>query len=66
MRGEGRRGGLYGALREKFKPFIDITNKYRTPRIKMTRGVKLALLALRIYLILMILILAYKFFTTVG
>ena len=54
-----------GSLRAKFRPFVDITNKYRNPRIKMTRGTRLALLALRLYLILMVGILAFKFFTSV-
>jgi hypothetical protein len=46
--------GLLESIRE-------INAKYRVPRIKMTRMVSLSLLALRIYLIAMLLILAYKF-----
>jgi len=53
-------------LRNRFRPFVEITEKYKTPRIKMTRQVKLALLLLRLYLVFMLLILAYKFFTSVG
>ena len=45
---------------------MEITEKYKTPRIKMTRQVKWALLFLRLYLIIMLLILGYKFFTTIG
>ncbi|HXZ23995.1 MAG TPA: hypothetical protein VEH08_04600 [Methanomassiliicoccales archaeon] len=49
----------------RFRPLLDITDKYRTPRIKMTRATKIALLALRLYLIFIIGILIYKFFTSV-
>jgi hypothetical protein len=45
--------------------FIEINEKYRTPRIKMTPMVKWSLLVLRLYLIVMVLILAYKFVTLV-
>ena len=53
-------------LSNKFRPFVDITRKYKEPRIKMTRGVRAALLILRLYLVLMIIILVFKFVTTVG
>ena len=53
-----------GFLRDRFRPFVEITRKYRNPRIKMTRPVKVALLLLRIYLIAMVVILLYKLFTT--
>jgi hypothetical protein len=50
-----------------FRGWIDkiheINTKYETPRIKMSRGVKIALLFLRIYLILLVLLLGYKFWT---
>lgn len=41
----------------------EINRKYQNPRITMSRGVKLALLFLRIYLILLVVLLAYKFWT---
>ncbi len=41
----------------------EINRKYATPQIKMTRNVKTALLLLRVYLLLLVLLLAYKFFT---
>ena len=59
-------GAIRRFLRNRFKPFVEITEKYKTPRIKMTRQVKWALLLLRLYLVFMLLILAYKFFTSVG
>ena len=58
-------GSVRGFLKDRLSPFIEITKKYKTPRIKMTRQVKWALLLLRLYLIAMIVLLAYKFFTTV-
>jgi hypothetical protein len=58
-------GRIRGFLKNRLRPFVEITRKYKTPRIKMTRQVKWALLLLRIYLIFMLLILAYKFFTSV-
>ncbi len=45
--------------------FVEINEKYRTPRIKMTPMVRWSLLALRLYLIVMVVILAYKFVTLV-
>jgi hypothetical protein len=40
-----------------------INKKYETPRIKMSPGVRIALLFLRLYLILLVVLLAYKFWT---
>lgn len=40
-----------------------INKKYEKPRIKMSRGVKIALLFLRLYLVLLVVLLAYKFWT---
>lgn len=42
----------------------EINNKYSTPRIKITRTVKIALFMLRLYLIILVLILVYKFLVT--
>jgi hypothetical protein len=41
----------------------EINRKYATPRIRMSRGVKLVLLFLRLYLIFLVLLLGYKFWT---
>lgn len=51
-------------IKEWFKKIKEINEKYSTPRIKMTKGVKFALLMLRLYLIVLVLILAYKFLIT--
>ena len=42
----------------------EIDEKYRIPRAKMSPAVKLALVALRVYLILMLMLLVYKFVST--
>jgi len=42
-----------------------INRKYAYPRITMSPGVKAALLLLRIYLIFLVLLLAYKFYTII-
>jgi hypothetical protein len=50
---------LFGRIRE-------INQKFKTPHVKMTRGVKIALFLLRIYLLLLVAILFFKFFTLVA
>ena len=53
------------AIQSQVRVVRDINEKYRTPRIKMTRWVKIALLGIRIYLIVLVVILVYKFVTLV-
>ncbi len=48
-------------LSNRFRAVTEINRKYARPRIKMTRMVRWSLLLLRIYLIVLLLILAYKF-----
>jgi len=43
----------------------EINRKYATPRIRMSRSVKIALLFLRLYLVLLIVLLGYKFWTLI-
>ncbi|MDD1701318.1 MAG: hypothetical protein LUQ04_11095 [Methanoregula sp.] len=52
-----------GVLRRWTEKVNEINRKYETPRIRMSRGVTIALLFLRIYLILLVLLLGYKFWT---
>jgi hypothetical protein len=40
-----------------------INQKYAKPQIKMTRGVKFALLSLRLYLLFLVGVLVYRFIT---
>jgi len=42
-----------------------INQKYAKPQIKMTPGVKISLLALRLYLIFLVGILIYRFITLI-
>ena len=56
-------------IREAFLGFAEaireINEKYKTPRIRTTRMVRISLLMLRIYLIGMLLLLLYKFISVV-
>ena len=42
-----------------------INQKYATPKIKLSRGAKIALLLLEIYLIVLVGLLAYRFWTII-
>jgi len=41
----------------------EINKTYATPRIRLSRRTSLALLALRVYLIVLVILLAYRFLT---
>jgi hypothetical protein len=56
---------LYDGIRDFFEAIRAINEKYKTPRIKITRMVSLSLLLLRVYLIGMLILLVYKFITIV-
>lgn len=43
----------------------EINKKYSNPRLKMTPLVRFSLFALRLYLIMLVIILIYKFYTLV-
>lgn len=47
------------------KTIHEINERYKTPRIKMTKGVKITLFALRVYLFILVGLLFYKFFLIV-
>jgi len=49
----------------RFSKIIEINRKYAAPRIKMTRLASISLLFLRLYLIFLVVILFYKFYTLV-
>lgn len=44
----------------------EINEKYSQPRLKMTPLVRVSLLVLRLYLIMLVIILLYKFYTVVS
>ncbi len=48
-----------------FSRIREINEKYKTPKITMTRGVKIALLFLRLYLVFLVLVLIFKFVTMI-
>jgi hypothetical protein len=58
-----RLGAFWG---RRFSKFREISRKYAVPHVKMTPAVKLALLLLRVYLLLLVVILFVKFFTLVA
>ena len=43
----------------------EINRRYAKPRIRLSRSTRLALLALRLYLIVLVILLAYRFATIV-
>ncbi|HET6487814.1 MAG TPA: hypothetical protein VFH83_15410 [Spirochaetia bacterium] len=56
---------LGGFFSRRFSKFREINRKYATPHVTMTRGVKVALFLLRIYLLLLVGLLIVKFVTLV-
>jgi hypothetical protein len=52
-------------LAKRFEKIAEINRKYKTPRITMTPMTRIVLLLLRIYLLLLVAILFFKFFTTI-
>ena len=57
---------ITNSLQDFFEAIRAINAKYKTPRIKMTPMVSFWLLMLRLYLIGMLLLLAYKFISIVS
>ena len=51
------------ALKSNFKKINEINKKYNKPRIEMSFAVKLSLFLLRMYLILLVGLLVFKFIT---
>jgi hypothetical protein len=49
-------------LARNVEAFREINRRYATPRIKMSRPARIALLALRIYLLFSVALLAIKFY----
>ena len=60
-------GSLLGRTFNRWTAKIkEIHKRYSQPRLKMTPLVKVSLLVLRLYLILLVIILVYKFYTVVS
>jgi hypothetical protein len=54
-----------GFFEKHFSRFVEINEKYAEPQIKMTRMVRISLLGLRVYLIILVLVLGFKFYTLI-
>lgn len=52
-------------IRNLINKIHEINQKYSKPKIHMSRPVKIALLALRLYLIFLVVMLLYRFLTLV-
>jgi hypothetical protein len=59
------KGRISSVLKRWRKAIYNINKKYSKPRLKMTPLVRFSLLALRLYLIILVIILSYKFYTMV-
>jgi hypothetical protein len=59
------KGSISYVLRRWRTAISNINKKYSKPRLKMTPLVRFSLLALRLYLIMLVVILSYKFYTMV-
>jgi hypothetical protein len=58
---------LHGRVFRRWTDKIrEINKKYSQPRLKMTPLVKISLIVLRLYLIMLVIILVYKFYTVVS
>ncbi len=59
-------GRLHRVFNEWTATIKEINKKYSKPRLKMTPFIKASLLLLRLYLIFLVIILMYKFYTVVS
>jgi hypothetical protein len=60
-----QKGRIKHLAREWRRKVSEINHKYSKPRLKITPLVRVSLVALRIYLIMLVIILVYKFYTLV-
>jgi len=52
---------MRASLRRLLRKIGEINQRYREPRIRMSPGVKAALMFLRVYLLFLVCLMAYKF-----
>jgi len=57
---------MAAGLKRLLLKISDINQRYAQPRIEMSKAVRLSLLALRVYLLFLVALLAYKFILLVG
>ena len=55
--------GIFKNFAQKIR---EINQRYSKPHIEMSLGVKIALLSLRVYLLVLVCLLVYKFITLLG
>jgi len=60
------RGRVMEYFKRQYSFITEINRKYATPRITMSRWVKISLLFLRVYLIFLVLLLGYRFLTLLS
>ncbi len=65
IKSESSEGRSDRFLARHLSKFTEINKKYAKPHIRMTPMVRIALLGLRIYLIVLVLVLVYKFYTLI-
>ncbi|MDD5457023.1 MAG: hypothetical protein PHV30_08325 [Candidatus Margulisbacteria bacterium] len=56
---------IYIFITENFSKIKEINKRYHVPKVKMSKPVKFALLMLRLYLLFLVGLLAYKFVTMI-
>lgn len=57
---------MAAGFKRLFLKIRDINQHYAQPRIEISRAVRLSLLALRVYLLFLVILLVYKFILLVG
>ena len=57
--------GFSRFIEKRLSKIVEINREYAQPRIKITRNVSIALLILRLYLLVLVGILVYKFITLI-
>ncbi len=63
---DGLLGVMGGFFSRRFGKFREINRKYATAHVKMTPGVKVSLFLLRLYLLFLVGLLFFKFFTLLA
>jgi hypothetical protein len=53
-------------LKRLFRKIAEINQRYREPRIEMSPAVKASLLFLRVYLLVLVCLMVYKFILLLG
>jgi len=57
---------MTSSINRLVRKFREINHRYNKPHIEMSRGVRMALMALRVYLLLIVGLIIYKFVVTLS